>query len=59
MISDAQAVSTDTKVRMLHPEWTEDQIKAEVQKIVDEGKIAPLDNPDQFQLGGGGDANIN
>ncbi|AZO95269.1 phage portal protein [Halocella sp. SP3-1] len=32
----AAALTTDTKVRMLHPDWTEKQIKAEVTQIMKE-----------------------
>lgn len=53
MLSDAQAMSTDTKVRMIHPEWDDEQIEAEVAKIIDENKVAPpVENPDLFQLDG-------
>lgn len=32
----AQALSIDTRVRMLHPDWGEDQIEKEVERIMDE-----------------------
>ena len=32
-LSSAQALSVDTKVRMLHPDWEEDQVEAEVELI--------------------------
>lgn len=49
MLSDAQAASTDTKVRLLHPDWTEEQILAEVQAILKENSVgAP--NPDNLDF---------
>lgn len=53
LISDAMAVSTDTKVRLLHPEWDEEQIQAEVQRIMEENNIKfpiPEGNLDIFQI---------
>lgn len=51
MISDAQAASTETKVRILHPEWDEEQIAEEVQKIKEDNAPPPMANPDMSQLG--------
>ena len=45
-ISEAVAASTYTKVKMLHPEWSEDEITSEVKKINDENGLSPLSNPD-------------
>ncbi len=45
MIHDAQAASIDTKVAMLHPDWTKKQISEEVQRIMDEQGMG-MDNPD-------------
>jgi A118 family predicted phage portal protein len=45
-ISSAMAASTETKVRLLHPEWDEDSIAAEVEKILDENGLKPVENPD-------------
>lgn len=39
MIANASAASTETKVRILHPDWDEEQIQAEVNKIQDENKV--------------------
>ena len=36
---DAQAISIDTKVRMLHPEWDEEEIEAEIERIKEEFMI--------------------
>lgn len=43
MLNNAQAVSTETKVRLLHPEWEEEQILTEVQRILDENRVAVPD----------------
>lgn len=42
LLAQAQAVSTDTKVRLLHPDWDERNVAAEVARIHDEtGQAAP------------------
>lgn len=46
-LDGAKAVSTDTKVRMLHPDWTEPQIAKEV-ALID----AAAEPPDEFIEGG-------
>jgi hypothetical protein len=46
MISDAMAASTDTKVRLLHPDWDEEQITAEVDRIIEENNLGPAAPPD-------------
>jgi A118 family predicted phage portal protein len=52
VLNDAIAISTETKVRMIHPEWKDDQVQAEVQRIMDENNIGSnIQNPDIFQLG--------
>jgi A118 family predicted phage portal protein len=50
LLRAAEAASTDTLVRMVHPDWDDTAIDEEIQKIKDEGaaKIAP---PDQMNLG--------
>jgi len=48
-LADAKAISTDTKVRMVHPEWTDKQVEEEVEKILnDESAGMPLDNPEDL-----------
>ena len=48
-LSDAKAISTDTKVRMVHPEWTDEQVKTEVERILnDESAGMPLGNPEDL-----------
>jgi A118 family predicted phage portal protein len=49
-ISAAMAASTETKVRMLHTEWSEDEIMAEVEKIIKENGLSDLQNPDEVGI---------
>jgi hypothetical protein len=46
MISDAIAASTETKVRLLHPDWSEKQIADETTRIKDENGLMAMENPD-------------
>jgi len=39
-LEQAQAISIDTKVRILHPEWSQEQIEAEVERIMQEKGMA-------------------
>lgn len=49
MLSDAKAISTDTKVRMVHPEWTDEQVQEEVERILnDESSGMPMENPEDL-----------
>lgn len=41
VLNRAQAVSVDTKVRMVHPDWSEDQVEAEVALLSNAGAPAP------------------
>jgi A118 family predicted phage portal protein len=54
-LADAKALSTETKVRMVHPEWTNNQVQEEVERILnDESAGMPMDNPEdltQLQFG--------
>lgn len=53
MLSDAKAASTETKVRMAHPEWSDEQVADEVEKIKEADTIEvanPDGNPDLAQL---------
>jgi len=45
-VARAMAASTETKVRWLHPDWSEDQVQAETLKIIKENAIGALVNPD-------------
>ena len=48
-ISNAIAASVDTKVRYLHPEWSEEQISIEVELIIKENGLSPeLPDPEEF-----------
>lgn len=49
MISDAFAASTETKVRLLNPDWEEEQIKQEVLKIQEENGLTPIADPDKVK----------
>ncbi|MFE6689632.1 phage portal protein [Streptomyces sp. NPDC057743] len=48
LLQQAQAVSTDTKVRALHPDWDDDAVQAEVERILAETGQAV---PDPMQVG--------
>lgn len=41
-LTDAQALSLDTKVRMLHPEWDEEQVQAEIEMLKEEFNIGQV-----------------
>lgn len=45
LLEQAKAVSTETKVRMLHPEWDDGDVEAEVARIKDEQALAPVADP--------------
>ena len=59
-LADAKAISTDTKVRMVHPEWTNTQVQEEVERILnDESAGMPQDNPEDLtQIGFGGNNKV-
>lgn len=44
----AKAISTPEKVRMLHPDWSQEDIDEEVQLIQDESAPAPVEDPGTF-----------
>lgn len=46
MLSDAMSASTETRVRILHPDWNDDQVKIEVALIQKENSIGEVANPD-------------
>lgn len=52
----AKAASTETLVRMLHSDWGDDAVDAEVKKIMDEGRAAipSLTSPPTLSPGPGG-----
>ncbi|WP_343955362.1 phage portal protein [Nonomuraea longicatena] len=47
MLTRAQSASVDTRVRMLHPDWDDGQVKAEVRRLRDE---LGLNLPDPAEL---------
>lgn len=48
-LADAKAISTDTKIRMIHPEWTDNQVQEEVERILnDDMSGMPQDNPEDL-----------
>lgn len=49
-LNQAQAVSVDTKIRMLHQDWSEEQITAERNAIMKEQGIGLVDDP--IEIGG-------
>ena len=46
-LSQAQALSIDTKVRLLHPNWNEEQIESEVERIMQENGMM-VNEPDDL-----------
>jgi hypothetical protein len=46
LLEAAMAVSTQTKVEMLHPDWKDEEIQAEVERI--DAKSAPPQDPGSF-----------
>lgn len=55
-LKTAMAASTEVRVKMLHPEWTQDQVKTEVEKIKEEEGIGAMASPELPGLGTGGNA---
>ncbi|MFM9368080.1 phage portal protein [Streptomyces sp. Da 82-17] len=43
LIAQAEAASTDTRVRVLHPDWSDEQVQAEVDRIREENGTAVPD----------------
>lgn len=61
MLEQARAASTETRVRMVHRDWTEDQIEAEVRTILDEAgpaTIVPAAPDGTIPAAEGGDPNF-
>jgi hypothetical protein len=50
LLHRAEAASTDTLVRMVHPDWDDDKVTAEVARIRNETSTA-VPNPDEFGPG--------
>ena len=45
LLADAQAISVETRVRILHPDWEEEQILAEAERIKEENMIGQMVDP--------------
>jgi hypothetical protein len=54
LFSAAEAMSTEVKVRVVHPEWDDDQVQAEVDAIHSERDMGPLADPAAIGEGGHG-----
>ncbi|MFI0897743.1 phage portal protein [Streptomyces sp. NPDC020983] len=52
LLRTAQAASTDTLVRLVHPEWPDEQVQAEVARITTEQQLGPLSDPTMHGAGG-------
>lgn len=48
LLARAQAASVETRVRLIHPDWPEDMVAAEVQRVMDEQGLFV---PDAMQIG--------
>jgi hypothetical protein len=52
VLYQAKAASTDTLVRLVHPDWDDDQVAAEVQKILDDqAAMVTVTDPNTFDPG--------
>jgi hypothetical protein len=49
VLNRAEAASTEVRVRMLHPDWDDPEIAAEVQRIMDEKSLGEVQDPDAFR----------
>jgi hypothetical protein len=49
MLERAKAISTYMKVKMVHPDWTEDEVQAEVQRIEDNQGLS-VPNPETLGI---------
>lgn len=48
LLETARAVSTETKVRMLHSDWDDTEVKEETARILKEAGPMQVENPDTF-----------
>lgn len=48
LLDTARAVSTEVKVRMVHPDWGDEEIDAEVKKVMDEQGVGAAADPGVF-----------
>lgn len=49
LLESARSISIDQKVRMLHPDWEDPEVAAEVERIKDETGGGPLEDPGTFR----------
>lgn len=54
LFTAADAMSTQVKVQIIHPDWDDDQVQAEVTRIHGERAIGPLADPAAVGAGGQG-----
>jgi hypothetical protein len=54
MFTAADAMSTEVKVRAIHPEWDDDQVQDEVDAIHSERNLGPVADPAAVGAGGDG-----
>lgn len=54
LLRTAQAASTDTLVRLVHPDWDDTQVQQEVDRITGEHDLGPIADPTQLGAGGNG-----
>lgn len=50
MLNRAQAISVETKVRMVHPDWEKEQVDSEVKRIMEEQGLAVESDPMQVGI---------
>ncbi len=50
LLFQAQAATIETRVRMVHPDWEDDRVAAEVKGIMEESGTGPLASPDPGEL---------
>lgn len=46
----AEAASVETKVRWAHPDWSDEQVRKEVEKIKEEQNIGPVEDPMSMEM---------
>lgn len=49
-LRNAEAASTETRVKMVNPDWSDEDVQAEVAKIMGETRGEPMGNPDDAGL---------
>lgn len=54
LLSTALTASIKTRVQMLHPEWDDEQIDDEVDRIREENNLGPVEDPEELGRNGAG-----